>query len=138
MLKGLLTPAWQSESVEKRLGAVQKMSINDDAEQGILLDLIATDTEIDIRCAALNKLNKPELVWEISQSHEDNATCQHAKSVFIHLIGHKSNLTETEFNGLLKSHVELKLPIAAHCPFEKLRHTLIASLNESEQAELLG
>lgn len=137
MLKGLLTPAWQNESVEKRLQAVQKLNSLDEAEQDILCELISSDSELDIRKAALSKLSKPEQIWEISQNHPDQATCQHAESVFAQLIGPKSKLTEIEFKALLGTHDALKLPIAAHCPFDALRHELIAKLNQTEQAELL-
>jgi len=137
MLKGLLTPAWQNESVEKRLQAVQKLNPQEEAEHTILRDLVSTDPELDIRQAALSKLTSPELVWEISQTHNDQATCQHAESVFNYLIGPKSKLTEDEFSLLISANKELNLPIAAHCPFEELRHKLLDSLNQTEQAELL-
>ena len=138
MLKGLLTPAWQNESVEKRLHAVEKLNPDEEANQDILLELVKTDADLNVRRAALSKLNQPERVWEVKQTHKDQATCQHAESVFTELIGPKSKLTEVEFSSLLKNHGELKLSIAAHCPFENLRHQLIDGLCQTDKAELLN
>jgi len=137
MFKGLLTPAWQSESLEKRLQAIQKMESQDKANQVILQELANTDSEIDVRQAALSKLNNPEVIWQISQTHSDQTTRQHAQTALANLMGPKSTITETAFRQLITSQKELKLPIAALCPFENIRHELIADLNETEQIKLL-
>ena len=138
MFKDFLKPSWQSDSAEKRLHAVQKMNPDDDANQKIFIELVNDDSELNVRQAALDKLSKPELVWQISRAHDDKATAEYAESVFNQLIGHKSKLTETQLRDLLSSHDEIKAPIAAHCPFESLRHELFASFSEIAQAELLG
>ena len=55
MLSDLLKPGWQSQSVEKRLQAIDKLDTLDEANQSIFESLANDDSKASVRKAALTK-----------------------------------------------------------------------------------
>jgi len=135
---GLLKAAWQSESADKRLQAIQKMDAQDVANQAILLNLAKSDPESDVRHSAISQLSSPSDLFNISQIHADENTRSHAKSTLHQLIGAKSALTEEQFQQLCSTHAELKLPIAMVCPHANIRQEIVESLTSSEQVDIIA
>ena len=138
MLTDLLKPGWQSQSVEKRLQAIDKLDALDEANQSIFESLANDDSKARVRKAALNKLTQPGTVFKISQAHSDAVTRSHADSVLSELIGAKSGLSETEFRALIAAHPDMVLAVAKHCPHAGLRAELVQARSEAEKAALIA
>lgn len=135
---GLLKAAWQSESADKRLQAIQKMDASDAANQTILLNLASSDSESNVRHSAISQLNSPSDIFNISQTHADESTRSFAESALHQLIGAKSSLTEEQFQQLLSNHSELKIPIAKFCPNSNIRLEILKTLSHSEQVDIIA
>ena len=138
MLNGLFEPGWQSESVEKRLQAIDKMDRSEAVNQPVFERLVIEDPESTVRRAALDKLAKPETVFLISQTHADATTRADAELAFSTLIGANSSLTVEQFRELISTHPGMNLSIAKHCPHPDLRSEILGRLSEAEQAELIA
>lgn len=143
MLKGLFKPAWQSDSADKRLGAIAKMDASRQDLQTELLNLASDDVERAVRIAAINKLTAPVDVFDLSQNHHDEQTCLAAEKAFCRLIGANSQLNEMAFRELLEQPVfkqqnKARLLLAEHCPISSVRHEILQELSEAELAELIG
>lgn len=138
MLQGLFKPGWQSSSVEKRLQAIEKMDVQDAANQGVFETLVTEDIDVSVRLAALKKLARPDALFQISQRHTDDVTREKAKTAYLMLIGPKSTLQEDEFRELLASHPGMKTDVAKLCPYIGLRSELLQDLSEMEQAKLIA
>lgn len=137
MLNALFKPAWQSKSVDKRLQFINNMTETSAENIEVLKTLVNTDDELSIREAALDKITDPIIVYDFIKKHSDGATRDKAVSVFSHLTGPKSKLTEQDFRILLKKHSETTLSIAKSCPYNNLRLELIGKLSLTEQVDLL-
>ena len=133
-----LLKTWQSESPQKRLHAIKKMNINDVANQKILFNLAYSDPEKDVRHTAINRLKDPSSLLKISQSHSNDETRSTAELTLHQLLREKDAFTETQFRELCSNHVELKPSIAMCCPFLEVRHDIVTSLNQSEQARIIA
>lgn len=138
MLSGLFKPAWQSESVTKRVLAIEKMEVADPGNQAIFENLANTDDDVSVRQAALTKLTAPETVFLVSQSHSDSATREFAHFRFAALIGPKSELSDSEFRALLAAQPTAELFIAQYCPHSDIRNELIEPLSEIAKADLIS
>lgn len=143
MLKGLFKPAWQSDSVDKRLDAVAKMDAGKESAQSTLLEIANRDVEQKVRDAAINKLGSPLHTFELSQTHADQTTRQAAEAAFCRLVGANSELNEQAFRDLLEQAVfkqqkQARLLLVEHCPIMEIRHELLNELSEAEQAVLIG
>ncbi|MBT5032324.1 MAG: DUF349 domain-containing protein [Proteobacteria bacterium] len=138
MLSDLLKPGWQSQSVEKRLQAIDKLDTLDEANQSIFESLANDDSKASVRKAALTKLTQPGPVFKISQAHSDVATRNHADTVLSELIGAKSGLSETGFRALVATHPKMTSSIIQFCPHADLRAELIQTRSEPEKAALIA
>jgi len=138
MLNTFFKSGWQSDSAEKRIQSIDKMNPLSEDSQRILETLAEQDKDTHVRKAALEKLANPALVFQISQSHHDEATRDHATSALSVLVGAKSELTEAEFRQLIANHPELTESVAQYCPHSDLRNEIIQRLSEPEQAALIA
>ncbi|MDG2087577.1 MAG: DUF349 domain-containing protein [Arenicellaceae bacterium] len=138
MLSGIFKPAWQSESVTKRVLALEKMDVRDVANQAIFESLAKADEDVSVRQAALAKLTTPEKVFLIGQSHSDPETRECADAVFAALVGPKSELSDREFRDFLAAQPKAVLLVAQHCPHSDIRNELIEPLSEIAKADLIA
>jgi len=138
MLGGLLKPAWQSDSAEKRLQAVEKLDVHEAKNQIVFEQLVRADTDQHVRHAAVKKLANPELVFKLSQTHSDESTREQASDVLAGLISAQNKLSEGDCRQLLEKQPAMRSTIAQYCPHTDLRAELVTTLPAPEQAALLA
>ena len=138
MLSRLFKPAWQSDSPEKRLLAIQKLNRDDKAHQLIFEELASKDRSDAVRIECIKQMDNAESLFIAYQAQTKEATKETAKSAFCETIGNKSTLDEAEIESLVLRHNDSKILIAQHCPYPELRVRLVASLEETVRAQIVA
>ena len=63
----MFTAGWQSEDPKKRLNAIAKLKPEDKGNQDVLKKLVLEDPDLEVRSAAILKLNQAHAVHEQTQ-----------------------------------------------------------------------
>lgn len=135
MIRGLFKPAWQSDSVEKRLNTILELDVLLAENQTIFENLAANDVDAGVRHAAMGKILEPQILFDFWQSHPDTNSRQIAETAFGNLIHSRCAFSEAEFKDFLGKNPGAMLAIAKNCPHATLRNELLLSLDEAEQAK---
>ena len=138
MLEKLLKPAWQSDSVERRLVAVQKLKPSSAEDLAILDKLALYDPDQAVRIAAVDAIDKPEHLFKLFQNCSDAEIKASIESGFIRLIGSHSKLKKSDYTTLIQACPESTNYVFQHCPIAQLREQLLGSFKEPELAQLIG
>ena len=138
MLEKLLKPAWQSDSVERRLVAVQKLKPSSAEDLAILDKLALYDPDQAVRIAAVDAIDKPEHLFKLFQNCADAEIKASIESGFIRLIGSHSKLKKSDYTTLIQACPESTNYVFRHCPIAQLREQLLGSFKEPELAQLIG
>lgn len=138
MLGELLKPAWQSDSADRRLGAIKKLKPTNPKDIVILDALALNDPDHAVRTAAVDAIAIPEHIFALySQTNQANLK-HNIELEFIRLIGSQSKLTKPEYKALIKAQPDSEPYVLQHCPIAELREQLLEQLDENVLAELIG
>jgi len=138
MLGAFLKPNWQHKLPEKRLAAIGKMPIEDDANQSIFYDIAVNDTVANVRLASIDKMTNISHLFAVYETHSDKPTQDAAKQRLCKVIGPGSKVSETDLEELLKTHPTANFIIAEYSENKEIRHRLIKTLDQTKMASLLG
>lgn len=137
MLDGLFKPAWQSPSVTKRLGAIEKLDSNASQDLETLEKLAKDDPKLEVRKAAIEKIPLAA-VFSILSSHKDDETREQARAVISDSAGRSSPISEQEYRELISQQPDAASWMIRLCPVAEIRNELVSQLPESTLIEALG
>ena len=137
MINNFFKPAWKHHSPDKRIRAIEGLSINDEESTAIIESIIREDADLEVRKVGLERLGDPRRIFEISHSHPDKATRNLALQRFCEYIGAKTQLTEHQLQQISVDLPKAKILIATHCPYDKLQDSLLSTLSDNEIASIL-
>ncbi len=138
MLSGLFKPGWQSDSPEKRVIAIDKMSSQDDSNQSIFEELALNDSSSLVRLTCIKKIRNAKRLFRVYQNQTEQTVKQAASSAFCSLIGSSSPLSKADFESLLSEYSDSSTLVAQHCPYPDLRLRLIDSFSQSDRASIIA
>ena len=136
MLSSLFKPAWESNSVEKRLRAIVTMDGSSAEKQLILTQLAKDDVEPDVQIAAINKLTSVITLHELSKMAEKSVQMEAANRLNV-LMGESSSLQEQDFIELIAAYPELCIRIAAQAVIPSVRVEALQKVSTNHLLEVL-
>jgi len=147
MLNGLLKPAWQNKSAEKRRLAVLKLSSEKPSNQVIFEQLALSDPSHSIRQICFEKIHKVETLFAVYLKQDAPTSRQAAKLALSALFGANSALSAEQLDVFV-AHVRSNYPLtdqqecfellAQHARFKELREQLIANFSDEQKASIIA
>lgn len=138
MLTKFFKPAWQSSSVEKRLGAIADLQVDNFEHQKILLQLASDDDDESVRIAAMQELVDIEVLHELSKLSPDSQFNIAAENRLNELMAASQSIDEAQYHNLLKFYPELHFRIAIHADFSSIQNLAIQTLTNKQLLAVLG
>ncbi len=147
MLNGLLKPAWQSKSTEKRRLAIVKMSSEKADNQNIFEQLALSDPSQTVRQICIEKITNPATLFAVYLDQNDQTTKQTAKLTLCKQISLENendveplkrvlaNVRGTHTVDELQEYCEL---LAQNAPFKELREELITGFSDIQKASIIA
>ncbi len=147
MFNGLLKPAWQSKSDEKRRSAVLKLSREKADNQKVFEQLALNDPSQDVRLVCIEKITSASTLFAVYLKQEDSATREATKLSLCELIGVESKHSIEQLQEFL-AHVKNAHTVdeqqqfcellAQNAPFKELRENLIHELSDQQKAAIIA
>jgi DNA repair protein SbcC/Rad50 len=138
ILSNIFKPAWQSSSVEKRLGAIASLQSDSSEHQQLLFQLASDDADDSVRIAAIQQLVDIGTLHELSLKNSDHAAGVEAEKRLIELMANNQFLDETQYRNLLNSYPQIHKHIATHAEFSSIRTLAIENLLSKQLLDVLG
>ncbi len=138
MLSNLFKPAWQSDSIEKRLKAIAELQSDNAEHQQVLSQLASNDSDVSIRIAAVQRLTDVAALHELLIKMSGDSVAVAAEKRVDELLATDSALDEAQCHDLLASYPELQQRIAVHAHANSIRMAAIENLPDEQLLEVLA
>ena len=138
MIGKFFKPAWQSNQVEKRMGATLAADPDNLEQQQWLAELAENDSSEEVRVTAITKLKAVDLLCKISANDSGQLGREAAEQRLLALLGAQSELDEGQYSSLLERFPDLAARVVGICPFPDLRSKYLQVLNIAQQLDLLS